>query len=63
MAEFRAFQIELSKAYGLTEWREDIKGLMLDAGLYNSESVFLFSDSQVYHINNKQPSYLIQCAL
>lgn len=47
MAEYRAFQIELSKAYGQTEWRDDIKSLMLDAGLYSRETVFLFSDSQV----------------
>lgn len=47
MAEFVCFQIELSKSYGASEWREDIKGLMLKAGLYNTETVFLFSDTQV----------------
>ncbi|KAK9739948.1 P-loop containing dynein motor region D4 [Popillia japonica] len=47
MAEFHACSIELSKAYGNTEWRDDIKNMMLNAGLYNKESVFLFSDSQV----------------
>lgn len=47
MAESSCFQIELSKSYGNNEWREDIRGLMLRAGLYNKESVFLFSDTQV----------------
>ncbi|GLV39946.1 Dynein heavy chain at 36C [Carabus blaptoides fortunei] len=47
MAEFVCFQIELSKSYGPSEWREDIKGLMLKAGLYNTETVFLFSDTQI----------------
>lgn len=47
MAEFSCFQIELSKSYGNTEWKEDVKGLMLNAGLYRIETVFLFSDTQV----------------
>lgn len=47
MAEFTCFQIELSKTYGPSEWREDVKGLMLRAGLYKRETVFLFSDTQV----------------
>ncbi|XP_054262356.1 dynein axonemal heavy chain 1-like [Macrosteles quadrilineatus] len=47
MAESTCFQIELSKTYGSSEWKEDIKGLMLRAGLYNKETVFLFSDTQI----------------
>ncbi|KAL3266448.1 hypothetical protein HHI36_010620 [Cryptolaemus montrouzieri] len=47
MAEFYRFQIELSKVYGTTEWRDDIKQLMLKAGLLRVESVFLFSDTQI----------------
>ncbi|ENN82285.1 hypothetical protein YQE_01339, partial [Dendroctonus ponderosae] len=47
MAEFACFQIELTKAYGAYDWREDVKKLMLNAGLQRRETVFLFSDTQV----------------
>ena len=47
MAEFGCFQIELSKNYGSSEWREDIKKLMFRAGVHRRESVFLLSDTQV----------------
>lgn len=47
MAEFACFQIELTKSYGNYEWKEDVKSLMLKAGLYKIETVFLFSDTQV----------------
>lgn len=47
MAEFNCMQIEISKTYGMTEWRDDIKTVMLKAGLYHQETVFLFSDTQV----------------
>lgn len=53
MAEFTCFQIELSKSYGPQEWREDIKQLMLKAGVYNLETVFLFSDTQVLNFNER----------
>ncbi|XP_071943674.1 dynein axonemal heavy chain 1-like isoform X2 [Antedon mediterranea] len=47
MAEYDCFQIELSKNYGTNEWREDLKKVMLKAGLENKPMVFLFSDSQI----------------
>ena len=40
-------QIELSKNYGVSEWREDLKNMLLKAGLQNKSIVFLFSDTQV----------------
>jgi len=46
-AEYECFQIELSKNYGLIEWREDIKSIMLKAGLQNVQITFLFVDTQV----------------
>jgi dynein heavy chain, axonemal len=46
-AEYDCFQIELSKNYGMSEWREDLKKVMLDAGLKNAQTVFLLSDTQV----------------
>nr|XP_046487754.1 dynein axonemal heavy chain 1-like [Neodiprion pinetum] len=45
--EYDCFQIELSKAYGNNEWREDIKTMMLKAGTKRHTIVFLFSDSQI----------------
>lgn len=47
MAEYNCFQIELSKTYGPTDWKEDIKNVMLSAGLNKRETVFIFSDTQV----------------
>ncbi|CAH1982445.1 unnamed protein product [Acanthoscelides obtectus] len=47
MAEYNCFQIELSKSYGSIDWRDDIKQLMLNAGLMKRETVFLFSDTQI----------------
>ncbi|XP_049894014.1 dynein axonemal heavy chain 1 [Epinephelus moara] len=47
MSEYECFQIELSKSYGQTEWREDIKSIMLKAGLQNQQITFLFVDTQI----------------
>jgi len=47
VCELHVFQIELTRAYGLNEWREDVRQLLLRAGLHNREGVFLFSDTQV----------------
>jgi len=50
-AEYDLFQIELSKNYGLTEWHDDLKKVMLKAGVENNPVVFLFSDTQVGLLN------------
>jgi len=47
-AEYDLFQIELSKNYGLSEWHDDLKQVMLKAGVENNPVVFLFSDTQVH---------------
>ncbi len=46
-AEYDQFQIELAKNYGVNEWREDLRRVMMKAGLENNPVVFLFSDTQV----------------
>ncbi len=46
-AEYDLFQVELAKNYGVPEWREDLKKVMLKAGMENNPIVFLFSDTQV----------------
>uniref|UniRef100_A0A3Q3STI9 Dynein, axonemal, heavy chain 1 n=1 Tax=Mastacembelus armatus TaxID=205130 RepID=A0A3Q3STI9_9TELE len=47
MSEYECFQIELSKNYGQTDWREDIKSILLKAGLQNQQITFLFVDTQI----------------
>ena len=47
LADYECFQIELAKGYGVTEWREDIKKVMMNAGLKDNPIVFLFSGD--YH--------------
>ncbi|XP_062056155.1 dynein axonemal heavy chain 1 [Lepus europaeus] len=47
MAEYECFQIELSKNYGLSEWRDDVKKALLKAGLQNLPITFLFADTQI----------------
>ncbi|XP_018600098.2 dynein heavy chain 1, axonemal isoform X2 [Scleropages formosus] len=47
MSEYECFQIELTKNYGHNEWREDIKSIMLKAGLQNVQITFLFVDTQI----------------
>jgi len=40
-------QIEVSKGYGMFEWREDVKTALLAAGLENKPITFLFVDTQI----------------
>ncbi|KAK6626143.1 hypothetical protein RUM43_006448 [Polyplax serrata] len=47
VSELMLFQIELSKSYGMSDWRDDVKNIMLRSGMENRESVFLFSDTQI----------------
>ena len=47
LSDFECFQIELAKNYGPSEWREDIKKVMMQAGLQNTSTVFLFTDTQI----------------
>ncbi|XP_069036810.1 dynein axonemal heavy chain 3 isoform X1 [Lepisosteus oculatus] len=45
--DFELFQIELTKNYGTSDWRDDLKRVMLKAGAEGKSTVFLFSDSQI----------------
>ncbi|KAI4880923.1 hypothetical protein NFI96_025448, partial [Prochilodus magdalenae] len=47
ISDYECFQIELSKNYGVAEWREDIKSIMMKAGLQNAQITFLFVDTQI----------------
>jgi dynein heavy chain len=40
-------QVEISKTYGRTEWREDLKRVTRRVGAEGKRVVFLFSDTQI----------------
>lgn len=41
------FQIEITKGYGQSDWREDLKQCLMKAGLEDVPVVFLFNDAQI----------------
>ncbi|XP_062266298.1 dynein axonemal heavy chain 3 [Platichthys flesus] len=45
--DYILFQIELTKSYSLSDWRDDLKIIMLKAGIEGKSLVFLFNDSQI----------------
>ncbi|XP_024523426.1 dynein heavy chain 1, axonemal [Selaginella moellendorffii] len=47
MEDFELFQIEIAKGYGNTEWRDDLKRVLMKAGVDDKETTFLFSDTQI----------------
>ncbi|XP_069839891.1 dynein axonemal heavy chain 3 isoform X1 [Dendropsophus ebraccatus] len=47
MNAFELFQIEITKNYTINEWRDDIKKVMLQAGVAGKNTVFLFCDNQI----------------
>ncbi|GFO33725.1 dynein heavy chain 12, axonemal-like, partial [Plakobranchus ocellatus] len=47
MAGYSLFQPEISKNYGLTEWREDVKSVLNAAGGQGKTTVFLITDTQI----------------
>jgi len=47
IADYRLFQIEIAKGYGMLEWRENVKEILLYAGVEDKQCVFLFNDIQV----------------
>ncbi|XP_072535232.1 dynein axonemal heavy chain 3 [Salminus brasiliensis] len=47
ISDYELFQIELTKSYGMSDWRDDLKRVMLKAGVDGKRTTFLFSDSQI----------------
>eukprot|EP00981_Chlorochromonas_danica_P000077 scaffold30_cov166-Ochromonas_danica.AAC.10 len=47
MADYKCRQIEITRGYGLNEWRESLKDILMSAGAKNQSTVFLFSDTQI----------------
>lgn len=51
--DYVCFQIELSGAYTVNDWRDDVKRSMMKAGMQNQLIVFLFSDTQVSKLKER----------
>lgn len=45
--DYVLFMIELTKNYSMSDWRDDLKRLMIKAGIEGRNLVFLFNDSQI----------------
>jgi len=47
MANYKLFQIEVVKGYGMQNWREDVKKALMMAGVEDKSTSFLFVDTQI----------------
>jgi dynein heavy chain len=47
IANYKLFQIEVVKGYGMSNWREDVKKALMQAGVENKQTSFLFVDTQI----------------
>lgn len=47
MAEYTLYTIEMTRTYGPSDWRDDLKALLLRAGADGKPMVFLLSDTQI----------------
>lgn len=51
MSSFKVFQIEVVKGYSMKDWREDLKTVLMLAGVESKQTTFLFVDTQIINEN------------
>ncbi|XP_011502202.1 PREDICTED: dynein heavy chain 3, axonemal [Ceratosolen solmsi marchali] len=47
MCEYMMYTIEITRSYGVTEWQNDLRSLLLRSGCDGKQTVFLFNDNQI----------------
>lgn len=47
ISSYKVIQIELVKNYGMRQWRDDLKMILMTAGVENKATTFLFVDTQI----------------
>lgn len=47
ISSYKLFQIEVIKTYNMRAWREDVKKVLMIAGVENKGVTFLFVDTQI----------------
>ncbi|CAH0557250.1 unnamed protein product [Brassicogethes aeneus] len=47
ISEYELFQVEITRLYGVNEWREDVKSILRRASATDQHGVFLFTDTQI----------------
>jgi dynein heavy chain len=47
LCRYSIFTIELSKSYGISEFKEDLKLIYSETGIKNQPTSFLFNDTQI----------------
>ena len=49
MADYFLYTIEIAKGYGMVEWRDDLRRCLLQAGVKDQPTAFVFSDAPHVH--------------
>ena len=47
VANYKIYQIEVVKGYNMSNWREDVKKALMQAGVDGKSTSFLFVDTQI----------------
>ncbi|KAJ8664279.1 hypothetical protein QAD02_005941 [Eretmocerus hayati] len=49
MCDYALYTIEMTRGYGVNEWRDDLRGMLIRAGAHGVKTVFLLADTQIKH--------------